>query len=121
MTKATVAAQRSTAICSEAVERIPKLHDGSSATVASEGRTPHRHRGITAGSLILVLGPTGVGKTTLRRKVEETLIEAMRPYLQADPGRIPVLTIEAVAPEAGNFHWRDHFHRMLLAIRRTAH
>jgi hypothetical protein len=58
-----------------------------------------------------------VGKTTLRRNVEETLIEAMRPCLQADPSRIAVLTIEAVAPEAGNFHWRDHFHRMLLAIR----
>jgi hypothetical protein len=69
------------------------------------------------GSLILVLGPTGVGKTTLRRKIEETLTETMLPYVQADPGRIPVLSIEAVAPENGNFHWRDHFYRMLASIR----
>jgi energy-coupling factor transporter ATP-binding protein EcfA2 len=69
------------------------------------------------GSLILVLGPTGVGKTTLRRKVEESLTSKMMPLLEEDPGRIPVLSVEAVAPDNGNFHWRDHFHRMLVQMR----
>ena len=108
---------RNGAICPEAVERFraftmahPRLLQAKEELLTAIEASP-------PGSLILVLGPTGVGKTTLRRKVEETLIEAMRPCLQADPGRIAVLTIEAVAPEAGNFHWRDHFHRMLLAIR----
>jgi len=48
------------------------------------------------GSLILVLGPTGVGKTTLRRKVEESLTSKMMPLLEEDPGRIPVLSVEAI-------------------------
>ena len=37
--------------------------------------------------------------------------------LEEDPGRIPVLSVEAVAPDNGNFHWRDHFHRMLAQMR----
>ena len=69
------------------------------------------------GSLILVLGPTGVGKTTLRRKVEESLATKMISSMEEDPGRIPVLSVEAVAPDNGNFHWRDHFHRMLAQMR----
>jgi AAA domain-containing protein len=69
------------------------------------------------GSLILVLGPTGVGKTTLRRKVEESLTAKLMPAMEEDPGRLPVLSIEAVAPDNGNFHWRDHFHRMLAQMR----
>jgi energy-coupling factor transporter ATP-binding protein EcfA2 len=65
------------------------------------------------GSLILVIGPTGVGKTTLRLKAEQLVAQQMRPVLDDDPGRIPYLSIEAVAPESGNFSWRDHFYRML--------
>ena len=69
------------------------------------------------GSLILVLGPTGVGKTTLRHKVEESLTAKLMSSMEEDPGRLPVLSIEAVAPDNGNFHWRDHFHRMLAQMR----
>ena len=65
------------------------------------------------GSLILVVGPTGVGKTTLRRKVEEALTEKMAPSLENDPGQLPFVSLEAVAPDTGSFHWRDHFQRML--------
>lgn len=71
----------------------------------------------STGSLILVIGPTGVGKTTLRRKVEESLAAKMIPAMDVDPGRIPFLSVEAVAPDNGNFHWRDHFHRMLVQMR----
>lgn len=73
--------------------------------------------GSPPGSLILVLGPTGVGKTTLRHKVEESLTEAMRPCMDTDPGRLPFVSVEAVAPDNGNFNWRDHFRRMLTQMR----
>jgi energy-coupling factor transporter ATP-binding protein EcfA2 len=65
------------------------------------------------GSLILVIGPTGVGKTTVRLKAEQLIGQQMRPALDDDPGRIPYVSIEAVAPESGNFSWRDHFYRIL--------
>jgi hypothetical protein len=70
--------------------------------------------GSPPGSLVLVLGPTGVGKTTLRRKVEESLTQRMAPCMETDLGRIPFVSVEAVAPDNGNFHWRDHFQRMLV-------
>lgn len=67
-------------------------------------------------ALILVFGPTGVGKTTLRRRVEQQLREAALPALARDPGRIPVVGLEAVAGEAGQFNWKDYYTRALLAL-----
>jgi len=67
-------------------------------------------------SVILVLGPTGVGKTTLRMKIEQLLITEMLVDLKADPGRIPVVSVECIAPESGAFSWRDHFRRLLLQM-----
>ena len=40
-------------------------------------------------SLIFVYGPTGVGKTTLRRRVEKHLKESMMEALRQDPGLVP--------------------------------
>lgn len=73
-------------------------------------------RGPVPAPLILVVGPTGVGKTTLRRRIERQLIADALPDLERDPGRIPVLTLEAVAPESGQFHWKDYYIRALLAL-----
>ena len=67
-------------------------------------------------SLILVLGPTGVGKTTLRLKIEQLMITEMLADLRADPGRLPVVSVECIAPESGTFSWRDHFRRLLLEM-----
>jgi hypothetical protein len=67
-------------------------------------------------SLILVFGPTGVGKTTLRRRLEQQLSEAALPDLERDPGRIPVVSLEAAAGEAGLFNWKDYYTRALLAL-----
>ena len=71
---------------------------------------------VPANSLILVFGPTGVGKTTLRVKVEQLLAAELLPMLEADRGRLPVVSVECVAPESGSFSWRDHFRRLLLQM-----
>ena len=67
-------------------------------------------------SLILVLGPTGVGKTTLRMKIEQLVVTEMLADLKTDPGRLPVVSVECIAPESGTFSWRDHFRRLLLQM-----
>jgi len=67
-------------------------------------------------SLILLLGPTGVGKTTLRSKVEQMLTTEMLPELAADRVRLPVVSVECIAPESGTFNWSDHFRRLLLRM-----
>ena len=65
------------------------------------------------GSLILVLGPTGVGKTTLRLKVEQLLTQELLPTLESDRSRIPFVSINTMASLNGNFSWKDHFARLL--------
>ena len=74
-------------------------------------------QGSPPNSLVMVLGPTGVGKTTLKAKVEQILIQSLVFALQTDRGRIPVVSVEAVAPESGNFNWRDQFKRILLQMK----
>lgn len=68
------------------------------------------------GALIFVLGPTGVGKTTLRLRVEQHLKEAFLPQAKEDMGCIPVVSVEAVAPDSGNFSWKDYYQRALRAL-----
>jgi energy-coupling factor transporter ATP-binding protein EcfA2 len=65
------------------------------------------------GSLILVLGPTGVGKTTIRLKVEQLLTQELLPSLESDRGRIPFVSVNTMASLDGNFSWKDHFARLL--------
>src|SRR5260370_41223683 len=72
------------------------------------------------GTLIIVIGPTGVGKSTLRRRVETALIEKMAAEMEIDAGRIPFISIEAVAPDNGIFNWRDHYQRILAQIQEPA-
>jgi hypothetical protein len=70
----------------------------------------------TGASLVFVFGPTGVGKTTLRHRVEQRLIEDAWPDLERNPGRIPVVGIEAIAQSAEKFDWKDYYKRALLAL-----
>jgi len=70
----------------------------------------------SGASLILVHGPTGVGKTTLRLRLEQQLLAEALPDMQHDPDRVPVLAVEAVAPESGQFNWKDYYVRALAAL-----
>lgn len=73
----------------------------------------HAIRYATQGRLILVFGPTGVGKTTLRRGLERALTGELQAELVQDQGRMPLVSVEAVAPEQGNFDWHDFYQRAL--------
>jgi energy-coupling factor transporter ATP-binding protein EcfA2 len=67
-------------------------------------------------SLIIVSGPTGVGKTTLLARISQLLAAEMRDELEANPGRLPVVRVEATPPESRSFSWRGHFKRLLLEM-----
>jgi len=67
-------------------------------------------------SLIFVYGPTGVGKTTLRRRVEKYLNESMAEALRQDPGMMPVVSMEAMAPDSNQFSWKHYYQRALVAL-----
>src|SRR5262245_35511371 len=59
------------------------------------------------GDLILIFGGSGVGKTTLKRRVEQRLVKEALSDLQKAPGRIPVVGVEVPAPATGYFNWTD--------------
>lgn len=67
-------------------------------------------------SLFMITGPTGVGKTTLKNKVEMKVIESRLLELDSNKGIIPIAGIEAVAPDAGYYNWKDHYKRSLEAL-----
>jgi hypothetical protein len=73
------------------------------------------HQPAGAG-LILVYGPTGVGKTTLRMGIQKQLLEESRPDMERNPGHIPVVGMEVIAPESGTFNWRDYYIRALTVL-----
>jgi len=66
-------------------------------------------------SLILVVGPTGVGKTTLLERTIKQLIEDTACDPTTTPGHMPALMMEAPSPDTGNFSWKDYMTRALIA------
>jgi hypothetical protein len=67
-------------------------------------------------SLILVFGPTGVGKTTLLDGAEKQIIEEMLPQLEQDPGCIPIAKMEVISPVSGSFDWKEFFREALTVL-----
>jgi energy-coupling factor transporter ATP-binding protein EcfA2 len=66
-------------------------------------------------SLILLVGPTGVGKTTLLERTMKQLIEDAAGDPTTTPGHMPALMMEAPSPDTGNFSWKDYVTRALIA------
>jgi len=73
----------------------------------------------TGASLIVVVGPSGVGKTTLIQRVLNSLLTAVWEDLQADPDWIPYVAVEAPSTDLG-FSWRDLYRRLALALNEPA-
>ena len=67
-------------------------------------------------SLILVYGPTGVGKTTLRSRMEQKILEFEYEAMVRDPGYLPVVSMEAIA-SSRNYEWKEHMTRLLMAAK----
>ncbi|MEH1996047.1 ATP-binding protein [Nostoc sp.] len=67
-------------------------------------------------SFIFVYGPSGIGKTTLWLRVEKKLKELALPKLESDRARVPVVGIEAVAPESRYFNWKEYYTRALITL-----
>ena len=79
------------------------------ALIRADQAVWHALREPAGALLVFVFGPTGVGKTTLLAHVEKRLLERAGPRLEQDPGYLPVVRLESVAPAVGQFKWRDFY------------
>lgn len=68
--------------------------------------------------IIIVSGPTGVGKTTLASKIEDSLLQAYRGRMELDRSMLPVIRVDAVATDTDDkkFDWKDFYTRLLQAF-----
>ena len=66
--------------------------------------------------VIAVIGPTGVGKSTLGNRVRQEILRQSIAAMEADSGLQPVVAVEAPAPETGSFSWRELYLRILVAL-----
>jgi predicted AAA+ superfamily ATPase len=68
----------------------------------------------TSGPQVVTLtGPTGVGKTTVARRIYKHLVDAHKEEVLEDPSMVPVLGINAVPPNGAMFNWKDFYYRLL--------
>jgi hypothetical protein len=61
------------------------------------------------GTMVLVIGPSRVGKTTLIRMLEERL-------LASDPSFIPFASVLAAGPGTSRFEWAEYYRAVLRAL-----
>src|SRR6266568_5313772 len=68
------------------------------------------------GTMVLVIGPSRVGKTTLIRMLEERLLARCEALMVADPSFIPFASILAAGPGTNHFDWAEYYRAILRAL-----
>lgn len=67
-------------------------------------------------SILLVIGPTGVGKSTLARYMVEQAMEGATPEMNKDAGLIPAVFVEAPSSGESDFSWRLFYTQALAEL-----
>lgn len=67
-------------------------------------------------NILLVSGPAGVGKSTLARHTVDATVQDAAGQMEADPGFIPAVYVEAPASGESDFSWRLFYQRILAQL-----
>lgn len=70
----------------------------------------------SSANILLIVGPTGVGKTTLTEYLVERELQGASAAMATDPGHVPAVYIEAEASGEREFSWRSFFSALLVAL-----
>jgi hypothetical protein len=68
------------------------------------------------GTMVLVIGPARVGKTTFVRLLEECLLQQARTQMERDTGFIPFSSVTAAGLEASRFDWQTYYKAVLRGL-----
>ena len=82
-------------------------------TICPPGEGASRRR---PGTMVLVIGPARVGKTTLIRLLEERLLTQAKRQMEHDASFIPFASITAAGPNASRFDWRTYYRAILRGL-----
>ena len=63
-------------------------------------------------SIIMMWGPSGVGKSTLIKKLVNTINKENIEQIK-NQGQIPIIRVELEPPSKGNYNWNDYYRKAL--------
>ena len=66
--------------------------------------------------ILIITGPSGVGKTTLLKRLEEMILEEHAEQMRIEKDFMPVIRVDACAPLQKKFKWSDFYTRLLLKM-----
>ncbi|MBT2640086.1 AAA family ATPase [Bacillus sp. ISL-39] len=67
-------------------------------------------------NVILIVGPSGVGKSRLFERTLNSVYLDMAEQMEADKSIIPITGIELPNPDLGKFNWKDFYYRVLTGL-----
>ena len=94
----------------------PRLLETLDATIQVICPPGEGASGRRPGTMVLVIGPARVGKTTFVRLLEERLLEHARTQMKHDPGFIPFSSVTLAGPEASRFDWQTYYKAVLQGL-----
>ncbi|USK74788.1 TniB family NTP-binding protein [Peribacillus frigoritolerans] len=65
--------------------------------------------------IIILMGPSGVGKSTLIEELCKEIIQKNIVELEENKSKLPLVKVELVSPDSGLFNWKDFYIRILEA------
>lgn len=69
-----------------------------------------------AGKVVIVTGPSGVGKSTLAHSLLLKLNALAAHDLASEPSIVPAVLVDAIAPHVSEFNWKDFHIRLSQAL-----